>query len=77
MKKLIFILLIITLTACTSTQAVIQRTQLDACKKHNLDTLVYKDQYGGTLMILCTVPDSEADKVIEIEILPETIKERK
>jgi hypothetical protein len=73
MKKLLIIALII-LTGCTSTGAIVQRTQLDACKSQGLDTLVFKDQYGVTYGIVCTVPDSEADRVVEIEILPEILK---
>jgi len=74
MKKLLLsLLLLVFLFGCTTGGAMVQRVQLDACKKYGLSTLVFKDKHGVTYGIICTVPDSEADHVIEVEILSEVI----
>ena len=78
MKKFaVACVLIFLLTGCVTIQSEILRKQLDACESNELDTLVYKDQFGGTLMVLCTVPDDEADQIVEIQIMPETVKQIK
>jgi hypothetical protein len=74
MKYIISIILIlIVLTGCTTIQASVLRKQIDACHKNGLETLVYKDQYGATFSVVCTVGDNEADNVIRINVLSEIV----
>jgi hypothetical protein len=67
------ILILMVLTGCTTIQGAVLRKQIDACHDNGLETLVYKDQYGATFGVVCTVGDDEADNVVKINVLSEMV----
>ena len=69
-----YLILFLFLIGCTTIQANTFRQQIDACHSHGLHTLVFKTPENVTLMVMCTVPDSEADEVVEVEIISDIIE---